>query len=379
LLLRDLELKDFRSYRTAELSFEAGATVVVGPNAHGKTNLLEAVQRAATGSSHRVSGDAPLVRQGADAAYVRLALETDLGRRRTVELALQPGRGTHAKVDGQDVRRAAGAVGVVRAVLVAPEDLEIIRGEPSGRRRLLDDVLSQRRPAYAATRADYERVLRQRNQLLRTSRGIEGTPSTLTTWTEQLVEHGAPLLAARLAAVTTMAEPANDVYGRIADRAEPIDLRYRSTALPEGVTGEADLGTIRAALRHGLDEVAEEERARGVTLVGPHRDDLEITLRGLPARGYASHGQLWSLVLALRLAAATLIAETGDGPVLLFDDVFAELDDSRRRRLADLCGGAEQVIVTTAVEGDVPLGGARLDVRMERSESHVERRSEVPG
>lgn len=386
MLLRHLELTDFRSYEAAALDLERGPTVIVGANAHGKTNLLEAVNRLAVGASHRVAGDTPLVRAGRDAAYVRATCETDAGRRRTVEVELRPGSGTRAKVDGQDVRRTTDAVGVVRAVLAAPEDLEVLRGDPGGRRRLLDDLLSQRRPAYAALLADYNRVLRQRNQLLRSARGLDGTPSTLVSWTEQLVGHGARIVAARVAAVTALRGPATEIYGRIADRPEPITLTYRDAADRsdlevadgQGVEGASppeedgpSLERIEDRLRAAFDEVAAAERERGVTLVGPHRDDLDLAVSGLPSRGYASHGQLWSLVLALRFAAADVIGEVGDRPVLLLDDVFAELDDARRHRLADLCAEQDQVLVTAAVEGDVPMGGRRLDVGMSDGRSEV--------
>jgi DNA replication and repair protein RecF len=366
--IETLELVDLRSYRETRLDLPQGITVLVGPNAHGKTNLLEALQRVATGSSHRVAGDGPLVRKDAEAAYVRTVLQTDEGRRRTVEVELRPGHGTRAKVDGSPVRRAADAVGVLRAVLVAPEDLDIVRGDPGERRRFLDELLGQRRPAYAASRSEYERVLRQRNQLLKSARGMGQIPPTLTTWTDQLVVHGAALIAARVAATHALAGPAAEVYGTIADRPEAVTLTYRTSAGPD-VTGTPDLGTpdvaeVAAAFRQRLAAVVDEERARGVTLAGPHRDDLELAIGDLPARGYASHGQTWSLALALRVAAYEVLAEVGDRPVVLLDDVFAELDEQRRLRLARACEDWDQVPVTTAVAADVPLEGARVDVEM---------------
>lgn len=369
MLLRHLELTDFRSYEHLDLELGAGVTVLVGPNAHGKTNILEALHRAATGGSHRVANDGPLVRAGCEATYVRTALETDAGRRRTVELELRPGRGSRSRVDGQDVRRTADAVGILRVVLFAPEDLSIVRDDPSQRRRFLDDLLSQRRPTFAATRSEYDRIVRQRNQLLRSlpSRSASEVPHTLTVWTEQLIEHGATLTAARIAAVHALSGPATGFYGRIADRPEPIGLRYRSSAgfEVEGdpQEGVPEPGAIADRLRAALDEAADDERARGVTLVGPHRDDLELEVRELPARGYASHGQIWSLALALRLATYEVLAEVGDRPVVMLDDVFAELDDDRRARLADACAGWEQVLVTAASERDVPLEGRMIDVR----------------
>jgi DNA replication and repair protein RecF len=376
-LLRRLELVDFRSYRHAELVLDAGVTLVVGPNAYGKTNLVEAAHRVATGSSHRVSSDTPLVRAGAQAGYVRVGLVTDAGRCRRVEVELRPGRANRVRVDGQEVRRPAEAVGVLRAVLFAPEDLAIVRGDPGERRRFLDDLLSQRRPAYATARSEYERVLRQRNQLLRTARdgprpagtaGVGSVAATLQVWTDQLVEYGANLTAARIAAVHALSGPVRSLYRELADRAEPVALTYRSSSGLE-VAADAEAGipdpdVVAGRLRDALAAVAGDERARGVTLIGPHRDDLDVAVRGLPARGYASHGQLWSLALALRLGTYEVMAEVGDRPVVLLDDVFAELDDARRERLAAACTVFDQVIVTAAVERDVPLDGAVVDVQM---------------
>lgn len=380
MLLRHLELTDVRSYAHLVVDFDAGATVLVGPNAQGKTNLLEAVVRAATGGSHRAATDAPLVRMGAEVGVIRCVLETDTGRRRTVELELGTGRRTRTRVDGQDVRRAAEAIGVLRVIAFAPEDLAIVRGDPGERRRFLDDLLSQRRPAFAAARADYERVLRQRNQLLKQQRGLHGSArtaaaSTIDAWTEQLVTHGTQVVAARIAAVRALAGPVDTWYRELADRPEAVRMSYQSrTALQDLDPGEGpvpDPAPIAAALRAHVEEVAEEERARGMTLVGPHRDDLDLMVGALPARGYASHGEAWSLALALRLATVELLGEVGDRPVVVLDDVFAELDGTRRTQLAAACARFGQVLVSAAVEEDVPLDGARIDVRLEDGRSHA--------
>ncbi|MTV25251.1 DNA replication/repair protein RecF [Nitriliruptoraceae bacterium ZYF776] len=373
--LQHLELVDVRSYERAQLTFAPGVTVLVGPNAQGKTNLLEAVLRAATGGSHRVAGDGPLVRAGAELGVIRAQLLTDEGRRRSIELEVGTGRRTRTRVDGQDVRRAADALGVLRVVLFAPEDVAIVRGDPAERRRFLDDLLAQRRPAFAAARGEYERVLRQRNQLLKQARGLsssarEAATSTLEVWTDQLVTHGTQLVAARIAAVRALAPAVDAAYRDLADRPEPIGLTYRSS-LGLDVDGNADLGDdervpdpgpIAAAMRARLAEVAEDERQRALTLVGPHRDDLELRIGALPARGYSSHGEAWSLALSLKLATEAVLAEVGDRPVVLLDDVFAELDTTRRARLAVACAAFDQVLVTAAVEEDVPLDGARVEV-----------------
>jgi DNA replication and repair protein RecF len=368
-LLRRLGLTDVRSYDHATLELAPGVTVLVGPNAQGKTNLLEAINRAATGGSHRVASDAPLVRLGAEVGAIRAELETDAGRRRTLELEVGSGRRTRTRVDGQDVRRVAEALGVLRVVLFAPEDVAIVRGDPGERRRFLDDLLSQRRPAYAAARAEFERALRQRNQLLKQARGLSpgarsAASSTLEVWTEQLVTYGTQLVAARVAAVRALAAPTDRAYRELADRPEPIGLSYRCSAgpLPDDDAAVPAPADVAAALRRALAEVADDERARGVTLVGPHRDDLELAVGPLPARGYASHGEVWSLALALKLASYEVLAEVGDRPIVLLDDVFAELDTTRRRRLATACARFDQVLVTAAVEEDVPLEGARVEV-----------------
>jgi DNA replication and repair protein RecF len=373
--LRHLELVDVRSYDRARLAFDPGVTVLVGPNGQGKTNLLEAVLRAATGSSHRVASDGPLVRVGAEVGIIRCEVRTDEGRRRTLELEVGTGRRTRTRVDGQDVRRASDAAGVLRVVLFAPEDVAIVRGDPSERRRFLDDLLGQRRPAFAAARAEYDRVLRQRNQLLKHARGLSGSAreaagATLGVWTEQLVTHGSQLLAARIAAVRALAGPVDAAYRDLADRPEPISLRYRASTglVVEGGEEVADrvpdVTPLAEGMRAALEEAAPEERNRGLTLVGPHRDELELVIGQLPARGYSSHGEAWSLALSLKLATETVLAEVGDRPVVLLDDVFAELDTTRRARLAEACARFDQVLVTAAVEEDVPLVGRRVEVRI---------------
>jgi DNA replication and repair protein RecF len=410
--LRRLELLDVRSYDRVVLELDPGVTVFVGPNAQGKTNLLEAVLRAATGSSHRVASDTPLVRAGAEVGVIRAEVRTDEGRRRTLELEIGTGRSgslpsagpsgsrpsagrrTRTKVDGQDVRRAADAAGVLRVVLFAPEDVAIVRGDPAERRRFLDELLAQRRPAFAAARGEYERVLRQRNRLLRQTRGLAGSArdaaaETLEVWTDQLVAHGTQLLAARIAAVRALAAPVDAAYRDLADRPERIGLTYRSSAgvsvdghatadgpgAPrEGEGRVPDPAPLAAAMRDALAAVAEEERQRGLTLVGPHRDELELTIGSLPARGYSSHGEAWSLALSLKLATEAVLAEVGDRPVVLLDDVFAELDVVRRTRLAQACAGFDQVLVTAAVEEDVPLSGRRVEVALEGGLSRLRSR-----
>jgi len=371
LLLRRVELRDIRSYAHATLDLSAGITVLIGANAQGKTNLLEAVHRAAVGSSHRVASDAPLIRAGAEVGYVRLLCEDDAGRRRTLELELAPGRGTRVRVDGNDAARASETLGVLRLVLFAPEDVALVRDDPAGRRRFLDELLSQRRPAYAASKSEYERVLRQRNHLLKQLRALSPTAAqtaapTLDAWTDQLLTHGTQLLAARIAVTHALSGPTDTFYRDLADRPDAIGLTYESSVgvVVEGRSsgGVPDPAPLAEAFRSALDDVASEERHRGVTLVGPHRDDLVLTIGALPARTHASQGEAWSLALALKLATHDVLAEVGDRPVVVLDDVFAELDESRRAQLAGACERWDQVVVTAAVEADVPLRGAMIDV-----------------
>jgi DNA replication and repair protein RecF len=359
-----LELVDFRSYRQAELDLARGVTVLVGPNGRGKTNVVEALHRVAIGASHRIAGDAALVREGAADAVIRVALRGDDERRRTVDVQLGSGR-TRVKVDGQSVRRASEANGVLRVVAFAPEDIALVRGDPADRRRYLDQLLSQRRVSYGVALAEYERVLRQRNSLLKDLRGGSGRGATddedvLAAWTEQLVGHGAPLVAARLAAVAALRGPVMDAHLRLTGSTVPVTLAYRSdAAVDEG----QDVAAIATAMRDALGSVATEERRRGVTLVGPHRDELVIMLDGLAARTTASQGEAWSVALACKIGSTPLLTGVGDRPVLLLDDVFSELDEARRGRVTSLCEEFDQVIVTAAVDADVPLSGRRIEVR----------------
>jgi DNA replication and repair protein RecF len=371
-----LELVDFRSYRSAELDLPRGTTVLVGPNGRGKTNVLEALHRIAVGSSHRVAGDAALVREGADEAVVRTRIVTDDEHERSVDLVLGGGR-TRAKVDGQPVRRSADACGVLTVIAFAPEDLSLVRGDPGDRRRFLDQLLTQRRPSYGAAVSEFERVLRQRNALLRDLRtGAVRDLELLEVFTGQLIAHGAPIVTARLAALARLGEPVRDVHARLTGSAVPLTLTHRAEpeidalvdADPAGTTTDAavpDVTAVAEAMRAAIARRGVEEARRGVSLVGPHRDDVAITLDGLPARTTASQGEAWSIALACKVGATPLLTEVGDRPVLLLDDVFSELDERRRTRVVELCDGFDQVLVTAAVDADVPLAGPRIDVRRE--------------
>jgi DNA replication and repair protein RecF len=363
--VRQLELVDFRSYPRVVVEFEPGPAVFVGPNGIGKTNLVEALGYIATLASHRVATDAPLVRVGADRAVIRCSV-IHSGRELLVELAVEPGRANKARLGRAAVSRPRDVLGALRLVLFAPEDLSLVRGEPDGRRRLLDDLLVARQPRLAGVRADYERVLRQRNALLRTAyltrrvRGERGDLSTLDVWDAHLAQHGARLWAARLELTTALAPHVSKAYEAVSAGRGAARLSYTSKVSTEAAT----VTELEAALAGALREARTSEVERGVTLVGPHRDELSLLLGDLPAKGYASHGECWSFALALRLAAYDLLRVEGIEPVLVLDDVFAELDAGRRERLAQLVADADQVLVTCAVEADVPvaLRGARYVV-----------------
>ncbi|WP_425461588.1 DNA replication/repair protein RecF [Glycomyces buryatensis] len=348
---------------------DEGPSILVGPNGHGKTNLVEALIYLANLRSHRVSTDAPLVRTGCEQAVIRAEILHD-SRRLLAELAIVPGKSNRARLNKTPLARPREIIGALKAIAFAPEDLALIRGEPSVRRRYLDELLCARYPRFAGVKADYDRVLKQRNTLLRTAylakkTGGRGPGSaelaTLDAWDAHLAEHGGELLAGRLALAADLAEPVAKAHSRIADGRSEVTLVYTSE-LGDDLT--ADSGVLTARLSVALAGARAKEVERGSTLVGPHRDDVELTLGDLPVKGYASHGETWSVALALRLGAFELLRSDGTAPILILDDVFAELDGTRRERLAEYAEAAPQTLITCAVAADVPtrLTGARFDV-----------------
>ncbi|MFW5415404.1 DNA replication/repair protein RecF [Nocardiopsis sp. CNT-189] len=364
-----LQLADFRCYESVHLEFEPGISTFVGPNGQGKTNLVEAVGYVATLGSHRVSGDAPLVRRGAERAVVRSAVVRD-GRRAVVELEINPGRANRARLNRAPATRPREVLGVLRTVLFAPEDLALVKGDPGDRRRFLDELLVARAPRFAGVRADYERVLKQRNALLKSAsarylKRQEVDLSTLDVWSEHLAVNGAELLAARIALTAELQPLVAKAYAELAGSGGAPVLRYRSSAAPEGAEPPADRERLVALLRSAMEDSRHQELQRGISLVGPHRDELVLSLDDMPAKGYASQGESWSYALSLRLAAFELLRADGDDPVLILDDVFSELDAERRRRLAEHVRHCEQVLVSAAVPEDIPteLQGARFRVQ----------------
>ena len=393
--LTRLALTDFRSYAAADLSPGPGITTLLGANGQGKTNLVEAAAYVATLGSHRASSDGPLVRRGADRAILRAAV-TSAERDTLVEIEINPGRPNRARVNRAAVPRPRQVLGILRTVLFAPEDLALVKGDPDQRRRYLDELLVASAPRYAGVRADYERVIKQRTALLKQARAQassrvfarvaarnspaadaedpevpagRGLAGALDVWDEHLAIKGAELLAGRIALTAALRPLVAQAYTAVSGQDGTVSIGYQQRGVGEGATAAGpDQPPSREALADGLREALAQARPdeleRGVCLVGPHRDDLVLSIGELPARGYASQGESWSMALALRLSSYELLRADGDDPVLLLDDVFAELDSGRRDRLATLVAGAEQVLVTAAVAADVPasLDGARFEV-----------------
>jgi DNA replication and repair protein RecF len=380
LYVRHLSVVDFRSYAAAELPLEPGTTTLVGLNGQGKTNLVEAIGYLATLSSHRVATDQPLVRFGAEQAVIRGAV-VRAGRETMLELEINPGRANRARLGRAPVQRPREVLGTLRTVLFAPEDLALVKGDPGERRRFLDDLLVARQPRWAGVRGDYDKVLKQRNALLKSAQPLlrkgsrrraprpgeepvdEARASALHTldiWNEHLATVGSQLLYARLRLLRDLGPYLAKAYDEVSAAQSDARVAYRSSvrevaagAIAAGEVPELD--DLRAELLATLEEVRDREVERGVSLVGPHRDDLVLSLGDLPAKGYASHGESWSFALGLKLAAYQLLRhDLGEDPVLILDDVFAELDTGRRERLAAMVADCEQVLITAAVDADVP-------------------------
>ncbi|MDF1488115.1 DNA replication/repair protein RecF [Tessaracoccus caeni] len=363
MFVTELRLTDFRNYAEARLSLGSGVTVFVGPNGQGKTNLVEAVEFLSTMSSHRVSGTVPLVRAGCDSAILGATVQAghDDDRRIAVELELAPGRSSQARLNRAPVPRPRDIIGALRTVVFSPVDLAIVRGEPSDRRAWLDSLVVTRWPRMAGVRSDLDKVLKQRNALLKGMAGRSFVPTggdeenTLAIWNERFAVIGAELLHARLDTLADVVPHAQDAYATIAPVNNAVRAGYKSTL---DLSGVQDAGNVREELERRLLAAMEAARSdevrRGVTLVGPQRDDVELFIGDLPAKGYASHGESWSLALSLRLGGFALVCAEGTEPVLVLDDVFAELDATRRDRLAGLVADAEQVLITSAVGSDVP-------------------------
>ncbi|MBD5784644.1 DNA replication/repair protein RecF [Cellulosimicrobium terreum] len=403
-----LSLVDFRSYESVDVELVPGVNALIGPNGQGKTNLVEALGYVATLGSHRVAGDAPLVRAGAERAVVRTRVVRG-ERASTIELEIVAGKANRARINRAPAGRPRDVLGIARTVLFAPEDLALVKGDPDGRRRFLDQLAVLLVPRVAGLLSDHDRVLRQRGALLKSAAAVRGRGkgrarvrppedehappaedaettalATLDVWDARLAELGSQLGVLRLQLVAALGPYVAEAYEQVSSGQGEARLRYRSSvdeALGTTTDGVPDAKTLEQRILDAMQVVRNKELDRGVNLVGPHRDDLELELGGLPAKGYASHGESWSFALALRLASYRLLKEGApqgtesvlwaddwgpDGePILVLDDVFAELDVRRRDRLAELVAGAGQVVITAAVPDDVPaqLSGARFIVQ----------------
>lgn len=353
-----LSLHNFRSYDAVEIDLEPGSTAFIGANGHGKTNLVEAIDYVATLRSHRVSSDTPLVKADTDRAVVRAAVVRG-DRTALLEVEITPGKANRARINKSPLPRTRDLVGVLRTVLFSPDDLALIKGDPSDRRRFLDDLLMLQTPRLVGVKADYDKILRQRNSLLKSAgRHRDRDLPTLDIWNENLARVGGELMAERFALLVGITPFLREAYVQVAADAAEDRRAAMATYKPSFHVepGAYDVESLRTALLAELEVRRRDELDRGVSLVGPHRDEVTLTLGDLPAKGYASHGESWSFALALKLASFELLRTDGDDPVLILDDVFAELDVSRRQQLATLVADAEQVLVTAAVAEDVPSG-----------------------
>ncbi len=368
-----LSLTDFRSYPEVTIDLLPGVTTFVGSNGQGKTNLVEAIGYIATLGSHRVASDAPLVRIETDQAIIRCSVSAN-DRDALVEIAIIPGKANKARVNRAAVTRVRDVLGILRVVVFAPEDLALVKGDPSDRRRFLDELLVQRTPRLAGTISDLDRILKQRNALLKSASVARRSARdemlrTLHVWDEQLANVGAELIVARLDLLDALTPPAVRDYKFIShDVSAALELLYVSSLEPclgdKLPLDSRDRSIWIDAMLEAIEFRQEDELNRGVTLIGPHRDDLAIRMGPVPAKGYASHGESWSIALALRLASFDVLKADGEDPVLILDDVFAELDVARRQRLAARLVSANQVLITAAVDADIPmeLSGSRFRV-----------------
>lgn len=388
-----LSLRDFRSYEEADVELEPGVNAFVGPNGQGKTNLVEAVGYVATLSSHRVASDAALIRAGASSAVIRTRVVRG-ERASTIELEIAAGKANRARINRSPTTKVRDVVGILRTVVFAPEDLVLVKGDPDARRRFLDELTVLLTPRMSSVLGDYERVLRQRSALLKSAGAArrarnEGDLRTLDVWDAKLAQLGAQIIGVRQRLIQALRPFVAAAYEEVSSGQGAALIVYKSSLAgardPDEQGADRDERSspalLEAQLLEAMARLRNKEIERGVCLVGPHRDDLLLELGELPAKGYASHGESWSFALALRLASYRLLTlgvsdpalaedlwmpETRDDgePVLILDDVFAELDSRRRRRLSEIVAGARQVLITAAVAEDVPgeLAGTRIDV-----------------
>jgi len=342
--LNHLSLKNYRSYAELELPLTKGITIFIGRNGEGKTNIVESILYLAFLSSHRTSSDQPLVQLGNNAAYIRGKI--DNGEREVlVELEVNADKANRARINQNPARSQKELYGILQAIYFSPEDLDLVRGDPLERRRFIDQLLILRSPRMAGVIADYDRAVRQRNSLLKTRSNL----SSLESWDQQVATFGGEIIAARITTLNELTPIFSDVYKEISPEKRAY-ITYKSSiesssAIPQENT---------TAILEKFKEVRNQEIDRGLTLVGPHRDDLLLMLGDHFVKGYASHGESWSIALSLKLASYQLLQDDGLKPILILDDVFSELDEERRHRLISLANSAEQTFITVAVQSDLP-------------------------
>ena len=355
MLITSLNLTNYRSYTSLDLTLGPGVSIFVGKNGEGKTNIAEAILYLTFLNSHRANGNTPLIKLGNQSAYIRAKVKYP-EREILVELEINSDKANRAKVNQNQVRSQKEIFGIVQTIYFSPEDLDIVRGDPGERRRFIDQLLTLRSPRIAGVISDYERAVRQRNSLLKTRASIDA----LGPWDKQVAELGGELIALRMLALDELKPIFNQVYKGISE-IKPADIVYKSSienpSLNQGENNEKIME--RLISNRGA------ELERGLTLTGPHRDDLLLILGDHLVKGYASHGESWSIALSLKLATYNLLKSDGLSPILILDDVFSELDEERRERLAEIAKTAEQTIITVAVENDLPksITGTRYLVR----------------
>ena len=355
MLITNLNLTNYRSYSTLDLTLNPGVSIFVGKNGEGKTNIAEAVLYLTFLSSHRATGNTPLIKLGNQSAYIRAKVKYP-EREILVELEINIDRANRAKVNQNQVRSQKEIFGIVQAIYFSPEDLDIVRGDPGERRRFIDQLLTLRSPRIAGVISDYERAVKQRNSLLKT----RASSDALNPWDKQVAELGGEIITLRMLALNELKPIFNQVYKDISDT-KPAEIIYKSSienpSLSQGENSEKIMERLVNNRGAELD--------RGLTLTGPHRDDLLLILGDHAVKGYASHGESWSIALSLKLATYNLLKSDGLSPILILDDVFSELDEERRERLAEIAKSAEQTIITVAVENDLPksITGSKYLVR----------------
>ena len=342
--LSHLSLKNFRSYSELDLPLHKGITVFLGRNGEGKTNIVEAIMYMAFLSSHRTAGDQPLVKLGETSAYTRAKVQHP-EREILVELEINADKANRARINQNPVRSQKELFGLVQCIYFSPEDMDLVRGDPSERRKFIDQIITLRSPRLAGVITDYERAVRQRNALLKT----RSNNSSLESWDQQVAKFGSEIIAARITLLEEFNPLFTKIYANISPE-KPASIKYKSSFENPSTLLQENYDSIIQK----MSELRGQELDRGLTLVGPHRDDLLLHLGNHLVKGYASHGESWSVALSLKLAAYELLINEGAQPILILDDVFSELDEERREQLVSLAKSAEQTIITVAVESDLP-------------------------